>query len=65
MQKLRYFVLAAAMVIGTANAAGWSVATDTSTVGFAAEQQGAKGSNHDAMDLVHDLQSICEWYGKG
>lgn len=42
MQKLRYIVLAAAMVIGTANAAGWSVATDTSTVGFTAEQQGAK-----------------------
>lgn len=43
MQTLRYLVpLAAIAVIGTANAGGWTVATDTSSVGFTAEQQGAK-----------------------
>jgi polyisoprenoid-binding protein YceI len=43
MHKLRYLgLLAAVTVIGTANAAGWSVTPDTSSVGFTAEQQGAK-----------------------
>jgi len=43
MQKLRFFApLAAVAVIGSANASGWTVATDTSSVGFSAEQQGGK-----------------------
>ena len=42
MQKLRYLApLAAIAVMGTVNAAGWTVA-DSSTVGFTAEQQGGK-----------------------
>ncbi|HEY5667115.1 MAG TPA: YceI family protein [Gammaproteobacteria bacterium] len=43
MHKLRYLApLAAVAVIGTANANGWTVAADTSSVGFTAEQQGGK-----------------------
>ena len=43
MHKFRYLAaLAAIVVIGTANAGGWTVATDASSVGFTAEQQGGK-----------------------
>ena len=43
MHKLRYLLpLAAVAFIGTANAAGWTVAADSSSVGFTAEQQGGK-----------------------
>ena len=43
MKTPRFLVpLVAIAAIGTANAAGWSVAPDTSSVGFTAEQQGAK-----------------------
>ena len=43
MQTLRYLVpLAAIVALGTANASGWSVKPDMSSVGFTGEQQGAK-----------------------
>jgi polyisoprenoid-binding protein YceI len=43
MHKLRYLVpLAALGLIGTVQAGGWQVASDTSSVGFVAEQQGGK-----------------------
>jgi len=43
MHKIRYLApLAALGFIGTAWADGWTVAADTSTVGFTGEQQGAK-----------------------
>jgi polyisoprenoid-binding protein YceI len=43
MKTLRYLApLASIMVIGTAAAGSWTVATDSSTVGFTAEQQGGK-----------------------
>ncbi len=43
MQKLAYLApLAALGLIGTAHAGEWTVATETSSVGFSAEQQGAK-----------------------
>jgi len=43
MQKMRYLApLAALGIIGAAQAGGWDVAMDTSSVGFSAEQQGGK-----------------------
>jgi polyisoprenoid-binding protein YceI len=43
MNKLRYLApLAAFAVIGTVEAGSWDVATDSSSVGFTAEQQGGK-----------------------
>lgn len=43
MHKLRYLApLAAVAVIGTAEAGNWTVAADSSSVGFTAEQQGGK-----------------------
>ena len=43
MYKLRYLVpLVAALGTGTALADGWTVAAETSSVGFTAEQQGGK-----------------------
>jgi polyisoprenoid-binding protein YceI len=43
MNKLHYLApLAALVAIGTAHASSWTVATDSSTVGFTAEQQGGK-----------------------
>lgn len=43
MQTLRYLApLTAVAVIGTAHAENWTVAADTSSVGFSAEQQGGK-----------------------
>ena len=43
MHKIRYLApLAAFAVIGAAEAGGWNVAADTSSVGFVAEQQGGK-----------------------
>ena len=43
MHKLRYLVpLATLGLIGAAQAGGWNVAMDSSSVGFSAEQQGGK-----------------------
>jgi polyisoprenoid-binding protein YceI len=43
MNKLRYLApLAAFVVIGTAEAGSWTVANESSKVGFTAEQQGGK-----------------------
>jgi polyisoprenoid-binding protein YceI len=43
MNTLRYLApLATLGLIGSAHAAGWTVAADTSSVGFVAEQQGGK-----------------------
>jgi polyisoprenoid-binding protein YceI len=43
MDRLRYLApLAALGLIGTAHAGGWNVVSDSSSVGFVAEQQGGK-----------------------